>query len=63
MAVKEEKLFGYPKWEVEDLAGTITKAREAEGLKPNLYNAALKLLDRRQKAIVAILKSAKSKRG
>jgi len=61
--VKEETLFGHPKYEVESLADTIMRAKEAENTKPELYQAAMKLLGRRQKALGAVLKSVASKRG
>ena len=56
---REPKLFGQPKYEVESLADTIMRAKEAENTKPDLYEAALKLLTKRQKALGAILKSVK----
>ncbi len=56
----QEKLFSEDKWEVENAADILTKARELEKTKPAIYVAALKLLKRRQVVIGAILKSRKS---
>ena len=61
--VKEEMLFGHPKYEVEGLADTIQRAEETKSTKPELYDAALKLLRRRQTALSAIIGSIKIKRG
>jgi len=56
--VIEEKLFGHPKWEVESLADSITRVNEAKSTKPDLYEASIKLLRRRQTALSAVLKAA-----
>ena len=61
--VKEETLYGHPRYEVENLADTIMRAKEAEKTKPDLHSAALKLLQRRQSALGAVLKSLRKKRG
>ncbi|MHC4866991.1 MAG: hypothetical protein ACYTEX_23180 [Planctomycetota bacterium] len=61
-ATQEKKLFGQPKWEVENLADTIMKSREAERPTPELFKAAVKLLERRQSAIAGVLKSVIGKR-
>lgn len=58
-AQKEEKLFGFPKYEVENLADTIMRAKEAESTKPGLYDAALKVLGNRAKALGSVLKMAR----
>jgi len=58
----EEKLFGQPKYDVESLADTLMRAQEAESTKPELYKAALKLLEKRQKAVSTILGAIASKR-
>ena len=58
---RQEKLFGQPKYDVESLADNIMRSREAESLKPELYKAALKLLDRRKTALSAILRAATNK--
>lgn len=55
---KEERLFGHPKWDVENAADTLSKARELEKSKPDLYVAAIKLLERRQKAIADVIRAA-----
>jgi len=56
---KEEKLFGFPKYEVENLADTIMRAKEAESTKPELYDAALKVLGNRAKALGSVLRMAR----
>jgi len=61
--MSEKKLFGQPKYDVESLADDIMRAKEAESTKPELFEAAMKLLERRQKALSAVLKSVISKRG
>lgn len=55
---KEEKLFGLPKWNVEQAADTLGKAQELE-LDSDLYNAAIKLLKRRQNTIGSVLRAAR----
>ena len=62
-APKEEKLFGYPKWDVENLADSIQRTEEKRTADPGLYGASVKLLQRRQHVLGAVLKSASSKRG
>jgi hypothetical protein len=58
------KLFGQNKYDVEDAARTLRKAKELEQTNSPLYQAALKYLAREQKSIGAILgKSIASKRG
>lgn len=56
---KEPTLFGYPKWDVENAADTLSKARELEKAKPGLYKAAIKQLERKQNAIGDVLRAAK----
>jgi hypothetical protein len=60
---KEEKLFGFPKWDVESLADSITRVNEKKEMEPDLYDAALKLLKKRQTSLASILGSAIGKRG
>ena len=64
MACSEpKKLFGMDRYEVEDAARTLRKARELERAKPKLYVAAIKQLNREQNAIADVLQAArKSKR-
>ncbi len=57
--MKESTLFGEPKWDVEEAARTLSKARELEKSKPKLYAAALKQLRREQNAIGDVLRAAK----
>lgn len=57
--MKEPTLFGYPKYEVESAARTLSEARELEIAKPGLYGAALKQLKRKQNAIGDVLRAAK----
>lgn len=59
---KEPMLFGHPKYEVESLADTIQRARESESTKPELYEAAMKLLRRRQTALSMILSARRKKK-
>ena len=59
---EERKLYGMPKWEVENAADTLRKASEMEASEPKLYAAALKLTARRESALGAILRAAASKR-
>ena len=59
MAYKEPKLFGYPKYDVENAARTLEEARELEKAKPGLYVAAIKQLKRKQNAIGDVLRAAK----
>jgi len=54
---REPMLFGFPKYEVESLADTIMRAKEAESTKPGLYGAAMKLLGRRKNALTAVLRA------
>lgn len=56
---KEEKLFGFPKWDVEEAARTLRKARELEKAKPGLYGAAIKQLEREQNAVADVIRAAK----
>lgn len=58
---KKDMLFGFPRWDVEDAANTLTRAQELETMKPDIFAAALKLIERRQKMGTAILQSAKRK--
>ena len=57
--MREPTLFGQPKYEVEDAARTLQKARELEKAKPALYTAAIKQLERQQNAIGDVLRAAK----
>ena len=57
--MKEPMLFGYPKYEVESAARTLSESRELEKGKPGLYAAALKQLKRKQNAIGDVLRAAK----
>lgn len=59
MAYKEPMLFGHPKYEVENAADTLSKARELEKSKPAIYAAAIKHLKRKQNAIGDVLRAAK----
>ena len=61
--MKEPTLFGQPKYEVEDAARTLQKARELEMTKPVLYTAALKQLKRQQNAIGDVLRAANRAKG
>jgi len=61
--MKESMLFGFPKYDVESAADNIMRAKELEKSKPELHAAAMKLLGRRQNAIMAILKASGNKRG
>jgi len=63
MAYKEPKLFGYPKYDVEEAARTLEKARELEKTKSGLYGAAVKYLQRKQLAIVDVIRAAKRAKG
>ena len=60
---KQEKLFGFPKWDVESAARTLEEARELEKSKPGLYGAAVKYLQRKQLAIVDVIRAAKRAKG
>ena len=60
---KEPTLFGHPKYDVEDAARTLRKARELEKSKPGLYQAAIKQLEREQAAIVDVIRAARRSRG
>ena len=60
---KEPTLFGYPKYEVENAARTLSEARELEKAKPGLYGAAIKQLERQRKAIVDVIRAARRSRG
>lgn len=55
---REEKLFGQPKWDVEEASRTLSKARELEKSKPTLYVAAVKNLKRQQAAIADVIRAA-----
>ena len=57
--MREPALFGQPKYEVEEAARTLQKARELEKTKPAIYAAALKQLTRTQNAIADVLRAAK----
>lgn len=59
MAYKEPKLFGYPKYDVENAGRTLSEARELEKSKPGLYDVAIKHLKRKQNAIGDVLRAAK----
>lgn len=63
MAVEEKKLFGQPKWDVEEASRTLSKARELEKSKPALYVAAIKYLERQQKAVADVIRAAKKSKG
>ena len=56
---KVEKLFGFPKYDVEDAARALRKAREMERLKPGLYRAAIKQLERDQNSISDVIRAAR----
>jgi hypothetical protein len=56
---KVEKLFGFPKYDVEDAARTLERARELERAKPGLYGAAIKHLGRKQLAIADVIRAAR----
>ena len=58
---REPKLFGQPKYDVQRLADSIQEVGEAEKVKPELYEAAMKLISKRQVALTAILKSKKQR--
>ena len=60
---KEPTLFGYPKYEVESAARTLSEARELEIAKPGLYAAAIKQLKRKQNAIGDVLRAANRAKG
>ena len=57
--MKEPTLFGQPKYDVEDAARTLRKARELEKAKPALYLAAIKQLKREQNSIADVIRAAK----
>ena len=59
--MREPKLFGQDKYEVERAADTLSQANELEMTKPEIHAAAIKLLKKRQIAISAVL-AAVSKR-
>ena len=59
MVDKEPKLFGYQKYDVESDGRTLSEARELEKSKPGLYAAAIKHLERKQLAIVDVIRAAK----
>ena len=59
---KQEMLFGHPKWDVENLADSIMRTKEMESTKPGLYEAAVKLLERRQKALGIVIRAAANKK-
>jgi hypothetical protein len=59
---KEELLFGQPRYEVESLADTIQRAVESEITKPDVYAAAMKLVERRKKVLIAITAAAGKKK-
>ena len=61
--MKEEKLFGFDRWNVESAARTLKEARELEKLKPGLYKAAIKQLGREQTAIADVIRAAKRSKG
>lgn len=58
---KEPMLFGFPEYEVKNLADTITRANEAKETNPGLYDAAMKLLKKRQTSLAAIIGAARKK--
>lgn len=60
---KEPKLFGQPQWDVEEAARTLSKARELEKSKPALYVAAIKYLEKQQKAVADVIRAAKKTKG
>ena len=57
----EPMLYGYPKYEVEGLADTIMRAREAESTQPGLYKAAMKLLAKRHSTLSAVVRAVAGK--
>ena len=57
---KREMLFGFPKYDVEDAARTLERARELERAKPGLYKAAIKHLGRKQLAIADVIRAARN---
>ena len=59
MTMREPKLFGQDKYEVQRLADSIQEVSEAEQSKPALHEAAMKLIGRKQKALTAVLKVKK----
>lgn len=60
---KEEKLFGLPKWDVEEAARNLEKASELKKSTPKLYDAAIKYLGRRHTAIEAVIRAARKSTG
>ena len=56
---KVEKLFGFPKYDVEVAARTLRRAHELERLKPGLYRAAIKQLERDQNSISDVIRAAR----
>lgn len=61
-SMKEPKIFGQPKYEVENMADSITRVKEAERSQSAIYKAAVKLLKRRQKALTSLLRSITNNR-
>ncbi len=55
----EPKLYGQIKYEVESLASDITRTEHERKKNSPLFEAAMKLLSSRQKALSAILSSRK----
>jgi len=60
---KQEMLFGFPKYDVEDAARSLERARELEKAKPGLYKAAIKYLGRKQLAIADVIRAARKSKG
>ena len=59
----QEKLFGQDKWDVEEAARTLSKARELEKSKPKVYVAAIKYLERQQRTVADVIRAAKKSKG
>lgn len=58
-----KKLFGQPKWDVEEASRTLSSARELEKTKPALYVAAIKYLERQQRTVADVIRAAKKSKG
>jgi len=61
--MKEEKLFGFRKWDVTEAADTLSRVRELEKDKPELCVAAVKYLERKQKIIGDVIRAARRAKG
>lgn len=62
MAYKEPMLFGQRKYDVEEAARHLQKAKELEEANTPVYQAALKYLEREHKSIGAVLGRALSRK-